>query len=72
VKGEAGKLKGLKPAGAWNRLRATLKGETLKMTLNGRLFVELDDAKMPPKGPFALRPEGAMNFGNLFVRQLGK
>jgi Domain of Unknown Function (DUF1080) len=71
-KGQGGKgeFGFLKPAGQWNRLRAVLKGKSVKVTINGKPVVEETLASAPLKGTFALEPEGEMNFGNLFVREL--
>ena len=71
--------KGINLAGKWYRLRASLTKDAIqvrvnglnnKVTLNGK--VSLKDTVMPAKGAFVLRPEGKMDFGNLFVRELKK
>jgi hypothetical protein len=64
-----GKVTGFKPAGQWNRLRATLRGESLKVTVNGHPVATMNKALFVPGGTFALRPGGAMDFANLFVRE---
>ncbi len=59
----------LKPAGQWNRLQATDTGRTFKVMINGTAVKELTTAVSSRRGVFALRPEGKMDFANLFVRQ---
>jgi len=62
----------LKPAGQWNRLQVTLKGQEVTLTIN-RKPVSISKAEfkdLPPKGAFRLLPEGEMDFANLFVREL--
>jgi hypothetical protein len=68
--GEWGNTDLLKPIGEWNRLGASLKGDTFKVTLNGK---DLTDGKINSAlktGAFILRPSREMEFGNLFVRPL--
>jgi hypothetical protein len=60
---------GLKPAGEWNRLHATLEGLSLKITINGKAVAETKFDGVPPRGALTLAPEGEMDFGNLFLRQ---
>jgi hypothetical protein len=76
--GEGGQAQGLKPSGQWNRLHVSMnsgeKKRAIKATLNGKIL--FDSKESPPLGPekgvFVLRPEGEMDFGNLFVRELKK
>jgi hypothetical protein len=58
--------------GKWHRLHATWQGKSLKATINRAPVVETDRVLLSPAGPIGLRPEGEMDFGNLFVRELGK
>jgi hypothetical protein len=60
----------IKAGGEWNRLQATLTGETIRVTVNGTMVQGLSEPVSPPKGAFALRPKGGMDFANLFVREL--
>ena len=62
----------LKPAGQWNRLRVSLEENGFfRFTLNGAFLSEGRLPVAPPKkGAFVLRPEGEMDFANLFVREL--
>jgi hypothetical protein len=67
----------LKPAGQWNRLRLTLKDTNkrqnlgLAVTLNGRTTdCGSGLARPSDKDPFVLRADGAMDFANLFGREL--
>ncbi len=56
--------------GGWNGLIVTLKGQTLTVTVNGTAVANLKDLDLPAKGTFDLKPEGEMDFANLFVREL--
>jgi len=64
-------FKELKPAGQWNRLKATLQGKTLTVTINGkevaRAFPRIERVN---SGTFAMESVGPMDFANLFVREL--
>jgi hypothetical protein len=62
--------KNFKPAGQWNRLQAAVKGTTLTVTVNGKEVVNLNTTEPEPKSTFGLRPEGEMEFANLFVREM--
>jgi hypothetical protein len=72
--GSEGKLgdKGLKPAGEWNRLRLVYKGDQLQVTINQTLYPPRTVTRTPARGAFGLQPEGEMDFGNVFVQELGK
>jgi hypothetical protein len=59
-----------KPIGEWNRLQASLEGNSFKLKLNGKEISEGSPPAMPEKGAFVLRPEGPMEFANLFMRPL--
>jgi hypothetical protein len=59
-----------KPLGEWNRLQASLKGNTVRLMLNGKGISEGRPPTLPAKGAFVLQPEGEMEFANLFVRPL--
>jgi hypothetical protein len=60
----------LKPVGQWNRLHITLKGKAVAFAVNGKAsgIGDTQLGGLPTKGVFALRPEGEMDFANLFVR----
>jgi hypothetical protein len=62
----------LKPGGQWNRLRVTLKGKEMTLTINGKAIsiTKATFGDVPAQGAFVLRPEGEMDFANLFVREL--
>jgi hypothetical protein len=62
----------LKPAGQWNRLHVTLRGKAVAFTVNGKAtgIGETQSGGLPTKGALTLRPEGEMDFANLFVREL--
>jgi Domain of Unknown Function (DUF1080) len=63
----SGAVEGWKPAGQWNRLRASLRGP---VEINGKVVVPVHAAGALAKGTLTLRPEGEMDFANLFVREL--
>ncbi len=65
-------ISALKPAGQWNRLRVSLKDNAIRVAINGKDAAEATVADVSSRGTFALRPEGEMDFMNLFVRELGK
>jgi hypothetical protein len=67
-----GDFVGLKPGGEWNRMRATKQGKRLIVTVNGRTVVETSLGDPLESGAFELWPDGEMDFGNLFVRELKK
>jgi hypothetical protein len=55
----------------WNRIRASIKGEKIIIAINGKTIQDdVVATPIPVKGGFALRPEGPMEFANLFVREL--
>src|SRR5205823_6649877 len=64
--------KSFKPQGQWNRLSANVRGDNLKVTLNGQVVKEQKINEFPAKGAFELVPRDEMDYGNLFVRELGK
>jgi hypothetical protein len=61
-----------KPIGEWNRFVITMKGDRLTVVLNGKTV--LDEARLPgvpETGPIALQKHGgAIQFGNLFIKEL--
>jgi hypothetical protein len=63
-----------KPIGQWNRFHITMKGDRLRVDLNGKRVI--DNARLPgvPKrGPIALQHHGdPIEFANLFIRELDK
>jgi hypothetical protein len=63
-------LERLKPAGQWNRLRVSRERESLLLYVNGHDSVTSKLPSAAVKGPLGLRPEGEMEFGNLFVREV--
>ncbi len=55
----------------WNRIEGTLVGNELSLTLNGHiLLLHRKLTNVPSRGPLVLAPEGAVDFANLFVREL--
>jgi hypothetical protein len=65
----SGEVQGFK-AGQWNRLQITLKGTALEVRLSDKFSVGDTVSDAPTKGTFELRPDGPMDFANLFVREL--
>jgi hypothetical protein len=61
-----------KPTGQWNRLRASLRGDELSLTINGKGRLTRSLASAADSGALVLLPEGEMDFCNLFVRELKK
>jgi hypothetical protein len=59
----------LKPAGQWNRLDATLRGNVFNVKVNGKPSGQVDVGTASSLGRFALSAVGEMDFGNLFVRE---
>jgi hypothetical protein len=60
-------------AAGWNRSIIRVKGDRLSVRLNGK--VDIDEAQLPdvaPTGPVALRAGSAVQFRNVFVRELKK
>jgi hypothetical protein len=57
----------VKPAGQWNRLKVTMEGD---IVVNDKKLASVRSASNPKKGSLTLRPDGAMDFANLFVREL--
>jgi hypothetical protein len=74
-RGTSGSAKGtnvetLKPAGQWNRLVATLKGNTLQVQINGKPALELEMKGADARGTFGFQGEADVDFRSLFVREL--
>src|SRR5262249_22928297 len=68
-----GDLKALKPVGQWNRLHVKLADGKFQARINEKhVFVDTTIGGTPGKGAFSLLPEGEMDFGNLFVREVKK
>jgi hypothetical protein len=65
-----GEVMAYKPIGQWNRLRVTLQGNKFRATFSNGDHVEAEGRGVPAKGGFVLRPGSAMDFANLFVREL--
>jgi hypothetical protein len=66
----SGETKAFKPSGQWNRLRLSLKGDKFQVTINNEGVGKAEGRDVPAKGAFVLLPKGAMDFANLFVREL--
>jgi hypothetical protein len=62
-----GTIRGLKPAGQWNRLRLTRKGV---VTINGQTVLGVEMSAPPKRGALSLSADGESAFANLFVREL--
>jgi hypothetical protein len=64
---------GLKAAGQWNRLQMSRTGDKLAVAINGKTVNPLGQVPLnsfPARAALALEPAGAMDFANLFVREL--
>jgi hypothetical protein len=64
---------GLKSEGKWVRLHAQVSGKFLSVTVGnggGSSSLGTGAGHWPAKGTITLRPEGAVDFANLFVREL--
>lgn len=65
-------VKADKPVGEWNRFHITMRGDRVKVVLNGRTVIE--DCRIegiPREGPIALQHHGdPIQFANIFVKQL--
>lgn len=61
-----------KPAGAWNRLQLTMRGNALSAALNGQVVLAgTRIAVVPPRGPLALRSTShRVEWANLLVKEL--
>ncbi len=66
----SGEIKRLKAAGQWNRLHASLKGQVIEVSVNGESLPRDESSPGTKQGALVLRPQGEMDFGNLFVREL--
>ena len=65
------RLSSEKKPGGWNRSVLTLKGDRLSMWTNNKLVTEnARFADLPASGPIALFAENAVQFRNVFVREL--
>ena len=61
----------VKPAGQWNRLRATMNGDALEVAISGAKTPFAQITRLPrARHGFTLRATGEMDFGNLFVREV--
>lgn len=64
------KVKADRPIGEWNRTMILVKGDSITVSLNGRVVVE--NAKLPglpAKGPIGLQSRGsAIDFANLWIK----
>jgi hypothetical protein len=69
---EEEKAKSIKPPGQWNRLSIITQGDTVRVTLNGQVIKEMKHGEFPAKGSFSVWARGEMDFGNFFVREIGK
>jgi hypothetical protein len=72
-----------KPVGEWNRFEITVRGNTVKVVLNGKTVIDNAElVDLPARGPIALQHHGAMRdgkwtsppalvqFKNIFIQEL--
>ena len=66
------KVKADKPLGEWNHIIVTLKGDRLKVTLNGQVVIENAQLPgVPETGPIALQYHGSgIDFTNIRIKEL--
>jgi hypothetical protein len=57
-------------SGKWNRLRVSVNGNKSALLLNGNSVLGGELAGVPAKGTFSITPSGAMDFGNIYVREI--
>jgi hypothetical protein len=58
------------PPGQWNRLRVRMMGGALQVAVNNTVVGNVSSDGLPATGTLTLSPEGAIDFANLFVRDL--
>jgi hypothetical protein len=59
------------PLGEWNRFVITLKGDVISVELNGKTVVaEARLPGLPPRGAILLESGGAVQFANIYVKEL--
>ncbi|MBN8460274.1 MAG: DUF1080 domain-containing protein [Verrucomicrobia bacterium] len=65
------KLKADAPLGEWNRMMINVKGNTLNVTLNGRVVIENANLPgMPARGAIALQHHNAaIEFANIWIKE---
>lgn len=56
--------------GQWNRIEGTVVGSEISVTLNGEEIQLGFDGRLPKSGPIRIAPEGAIDFANIYVREL--
>ena len=68
----SGMADGVKGPGNWNRLRIRQQGDSLEVAVNRKLFGIMGTNKdsPPQSAAFMLVPGSAMDFANLFVREM--
>ena len=62
----------IKPGGRWTRLHVSLKDGTLRVAINNGSSMEVPARGASARSALIVRPEGAMDLGNLFVREIKK
>ncbi len=60
------------PGGRWSRLHMSLKDGTLRVAINNGSHLEMPVKDTAARSAFIVRPESAVEVGNLFVRELTK
>ena len=59
----------LKP-GQWARIEGTVIGNEISVSVNGKEFQIGFDGRLPKSGPLRIVPSGAIDFANLYVRDV--
>lgn len=62
------KMAGAEPVGKWNRIEGTIRGDVLKLTINGTEAGEF--STLSESSPIALVPDGPVDWANPYVREL--
>ena len=61
-------MTGAEPVGKWNRIEGTIRGDVLKLNVNGTEAGEF--STLSESGPIALVPDGPVDWANPYVREL--
>ena len=67
---EDGPLKPTEKSRDWVRTEVRVEGNHITVLRNGDRMLEDDPAEMPKEGRFCLLPQGAVQFANIFIKEL--
>ena len=85
-KGALPRMKADRPVGQWNEMEITMRGEAIKVVLNGKIVIDTIMPGAPTKGPITLQHHGGYNekkkqwssasalvqFRNIYIKELPK